>query len=239
MKSLRALYLLSILFMPLAQPQEAEDTVTYEIEVLIYSTPNFKTKEIFNTKNTFLIDPKKVVELSSPPKSINLTAMSESFKYEYKFTDIFKNILSIETKSDDEKLYSKNSGYWFRELNNGNALNSLKRRILRRKDYELLDHYTWHQGVADTEESPFVYLNKDGEYGLYIKTYKSRYLHIDVRAYLESRNNSDLNNLGDKKMTDDNLRKYFIEQNIRVFPNEIYYFDHPKFGIVVSIKDKA
>ena len=85
MKSLRALYLLSILFAPLSQSQNTDALVTYEIEVLIYSTPNFKTKEIFNTKNTFLIDSEKVVELSSPPQSINLTAMSDSFKYEYKY----------------------------------------------------------------------------------------------------------------------------------------------------------
>jgi hypothetical protein len=239
MKSLRALYLLSFLFAPLSQSQDADASVTYEIEVLIYSTPNFKTKEIFNTKNTFLIDSEKVVELSSPPQSINLTAMSESFKYEYKFSDIFKNILSIETSEEKEKVYSTNSGYWFRELNNGNSLNSLKRRILRRKDYELLDHFTWRQGAVDIEDSPFVYLNEDGKYGLYIKTYKSRYLHLDVKAYLESENDSNLIKLGNKIMAEDNLRKFFIEQTIRVFPNEIYYFDHPRFGVIVSIKDKA
>ena len=34
------------------------------------------------------------------------------------------------------------------------------------------------------------------------------------------------------------FKDYFIDQEIRVFPNEVYYFDHPKFGVVISIKDK-
>ncbi len=60
-----------------------------------------------------------------------------------------------------------------------------------------------------------------------------------MKAYLESENDSNLIKLGNKIMAEDNLRKFFIEQTIRVFPNEIYYFDHPRFGVIVSIKDKA
>jgi hypothetical protein len=162
--------------------------------------------------------------------------MNESFKYESKFTDIFKNILFINTEKIEKESFSNNSGFWFRELKEGNTLNTLKRRILRRKDYVLLDHFTWHQGAADIEKSPYVFLHND-KYGLYIKTYKSRYLHLDVKGYLENNFNSPESM--DKKFTANNkLRDFFIDQDIRVFPNEIYYFDHPKFGVVISIKDK-
>ena len=220
----------------LLQSEEVLDVITYEIEVMIYSTPNFKTDEIFHTKNTFLIDEDNIISLSTPDKTINLKAMNESFKYESTFTDIFKNILFPITNKLEKNSFSTNSGFWFRELSEGKSLNTLKRRILRRKDYVLLDHFTWHQGAADIEKSPYVYLHND-KYGLYVKTYKSRYLHLDVKGYLENNFNSPESI--DKKFTANNkLRDFFIDQDIRVFPNEIYYFDHPKFGVVISIKDK-
>ena len=44
--------------------------------------------------------------------------------------------------------------------------------------------------------------------------------------------------MDDEFTANNKLRDFFIDQDIRVFPNEIYYFDHPKFGVVISIKDK-
>ena len=236
MKFLKQFLIIPIFISMLVHSEEVDDVVTYEIEVMIYSTPNFETEEIFNIKNTFSIDDDDLISLSSPDKTINLKAMNESFKYESKFTDIFKNILFINTEKIEKESFSNNSGFWFRELKEGNTLNTLKRRILRRNDYVLLDHFTWHQGAADIEKSPYVFLHND-KYGLYIKTYKSRYLHLDVKGYLENNFNSPESM--DKKFTANNkLRDFFIDQDIRVFPNEIYYFDHPKFGVVISIKDK-
>ena len=236
MKFLRQLLFIFVTFSMLLQSEEVQDVITYEIEVMIYSTPNFKTDEIFHTKNTFLIDEENIISLSTPDKTINLKAMNESFKYESKFTDIFKNILFPITNKLEKNSFSTNSGFWFRELSEGKSLNTLKRRILRRKDYELLDHFTWHQGASNIKESPYVYLHND-KYELYVKTYKSRYLHLDVKGYLENVTNT-LESIDDEFNSNDKLRDFFIDQDIRVFPNEIYYFDHPKFGIVISIKDK-
>ena len=72
---------------------------------------------------------------------------------------------------------------------------------------------------------------------MYIKTYKSRYLHLDVKAYLENGVN-DLGTNNEQSNLENIFKDYFIDQEIRVFPNEVYYFDHPKFGVVISIKDK-
>ena len=72
---------------------------------------------------------------------------------------------------------------------------------------------------------------------MYVKTYKSRYLHLDVKGYLENNFNSP-ESMDDEFTANNKLRDFFIDQDIRVFPNEIYYFDHPKFGVVISIKDK-
>ena len=236
MKFLKKILIIFIVVPLVVQSDDLDSVITYEVEVLIYSTPNFETEEIFKTKNTFLINEDDLIKLSSPDKTINLTAMNESFKYESKFTDIFKNILFLQTDEPEKNSFSANSGFWFRELKEGNSLNTLKRRILRRKDYELLDHFTWHQGASGIDESPYVYLQSE-KYGLYVKTYKSRYLHLDVKAYLENGvNDSGTNN--EQSNLENIFKDYFIDQEIRVFPNEVYYFDHPKFGVVISIKDK-
>ena len=70
-------------------------------------------------------------------------------------------------------------------------------------------------------------MSNDTDFELYVKTYKSRYLHIDLKGFLRN-----------ELLKDDKLTNYYINKDIRVFPNEIYYFDHPKFGVLVSIKDK-
>ena len=53
------------------------------------------------------------------------------------------------------------------------------------------------------------------------------HLHIELKSFLKN-----------EFLNDDKLTNYYINKDIRVFPNEIYYFDHPKFGVLVSIKDK-
>ena len=203
---------------------EAEH-LTYEIEVLIYSTLDDETTEKFPLIEAFNFNNEEIITLSKPIKEVNIQAMNDSFKYENKFADIFKNIILLKAEEDRPKKYSKNSGFWYRDIANGSTLASLKRRLLRRSDYAYLGHYTWHQGALDFEKGSYVQLSDDENFDIFIKIYQSRYLHIDLKSYLKN------------KLKDDELIKYFIDKDIRVFPNEIYYFDHPKFGILVSIKD--
>ena len=223
---LRNLLFIFITFQILLVNSEDSMDLTYEIEVLIYATPENITDEKFILTNYIEVTNNEVVELTTPEKKINLKALNESFNYEYKFGDIFKNILSIRS-NDDEKSFSNNSGFWYRDLDNGKSLASIKRRISRRNDFKYLGHFTWHQGALNSEKSPYVRLSNDTDFELYVKTYKSRYLHIDLKGFLKN-----------ELLKDDRLTNYYINKDIRVFPNEIYYFDHPKFGVLVSIKDK-
>ena len=87
----------------------SEDSMdlTYEIEVLIYATPENITDEKFILTNYIEVTNNEVVELTTPEKKINLKALNESFNYEYKFGDIIKNILSIRS-NDGEKSFSNN-----------------------------------------------------------------------------------------------------------------------------------
>jgi hypothetical protein len=244
--------------------QEINQT-TYEIEVLIYETPNSITDEIFADDYELDVSNKEFIQLTSPPIVINSTALKNSFNFEYKYDEVFEKVDAIKLDNSEDQSYSSNPGYWYRELKSGTVLNSLKRRILRRSDYKLLAHHTWHQGAINRSNSPFVYLSDKSNYAVLIKMYKSRYLHIDIQGFIgivdipiSTENKNVIKRISniffqrgnpksepaeksetlDEELKGQNFIKYMIDEDIRVFPNEVYYFDHPKFGIVVSIKDK-
>lgn len=280
MRYLSNLLIIPIFLISLDIQSKDFDINTYEIEVLIFATSSEITKEAFQEITELNLEGEKVINLIEPPKTINLSAMSNSFKHEYKYEDIFKNI-DVFTSNNPKDTFSKNTGYWFREIKDPSSLNSLKRRMLRRKDYELLGHYSWHQGMLAEEESPFIHIvDEDGKFGLLVKAYESRYLHLDLKAYIGqinietnaspkeitaisnkkliantiSENDKKINvKIGESqsliRLYEDNtqtiakekaedLITFYIDQDTRIFANEIYYFDHPKFGVVISIKDK-
>ena len=61
-------------------------------------------------------------------------------------------------------------------------------------------------------------------YGFFLKYNKTRLMPIILKSYLGTLDNS--NNL-----------KIFIDVEKRIFDNEIHFFDHPHFGVIVSISD--
>ena len=80
-------------------------------------------------------------------------------------------------------LSNPNPQLWFNENKSLTKLETFKRRIERRSDYELIDSGSWVQGVFDSNSSKFVNVISN-ELNLYIKTYKERYLHLDVLGCL-------------------------------------------------------
>ena len=83
---------------------EAEH-LTYEIELLIYSTLDDETTEKFPLIEAFNFNNEKIITLSKPIKKVNIQAMNDSFKYENKFADIFKNINLLKAEEDRPKNY--------------------------------------------------------------------------------------------------------------------------------------
>ena len=60
-----------------------------------------------------------------------------------------------------------------------------------------------------------------GDYGFYIKLYKKRFLHLELKSFINQKGNNGI--------------KIFIDKEHRIFNEEIYLFDHPEFGILFSI----
>ena len=80
---LRNLLFIFITLQILLVNSEDSMDLTYEIEVLIYATPENITDEKFILTNYIKVTNNEVVELTTPEKKINLKALNESFNYEY------------------------------------------------------------------------------------------------------------------------------------------------------------
>ena len=137
--------------------------------------------------------------------------MSEFYK------DLFDNIDSLDINKLPEPLY--------RDYDNLTVLNELKNKIGNDKDYILLDSKSWIQTSPDNESIDYLSYQSQNNYGFLIKLYKKRFMHIDLKAYL-----------GDLYTKSPNIT-IFIDNEKRIFNEEIHFFDHPYFGVVVSVNE--
>ena len=137
--------------------------------------------------------------------------MSEFYK------DLFNNIDSLDINKLPKPLY--------RDHDDLTVLNELKNKIGNDKDYILLDSKSWIQTIPDNESIDYLSYQSQNNYGFLIKLYKKRFMHIDLKAYL-----------GDLYTKNPNIT-IFIDNEKRIFNEEIHFFDHPYFGVVVSVNE--
>jgi hypothetical protein len=123
-----------------------------------------------------------------------------------------------------------NESKWYERQGNLNQLDNIYRRLDRRKEYRILHKLSWLQPALGKDDSPFVHEIFDDN-GFLIKLYKSRYLHLDVIAYLEGNLRTDKNpdlikqiKFGALKSSiPDNVTNYEIEIDAEIInSNEIY-----------------
>ena len=192
-----------------------EDTAEYKIELIIFKYIDFKSNETFKTK--LKIPDKNIVylfdeaSLFSKTEYSNFSNMSEFYK------DLFDNIDSLDINKLPKPLY--------RDNDNLTILNKLKNKIGSDKDYTLIDSKSWIQTIPDNESIDYLSYQSQNNYGFLIKLYKKRFMHIDLKAYL-----------GNLYTRSPNIT-IFIDNEKRIFNEEIHFFDHPYFGVVVSVNE--
>ena len=207
----RSLLLILLINISFAQ----EDAAEYKIEMIIFKYNDFQTNETFNTK--LKIPDKNIVylfdeaSLFSKTEYSNFSNMSEFYK------DLFDNIDSLDINKLPKPLY--------RDNDNLTILNKLKNKIGSGKDYTLIDSKSWIQTIPDNESIDYLSYQSQNNYGFLIKLYKKRFMHIDLKAYL-----------GDLYTKSPNIT-IFIDNEKRIFNEEIHFFDHPYFGVVVSVNE--
>ena len=213
MKFFKKRFLLLILLINISFAQE--DAAEYKIEMIIFKYNDFQTNETFKTK--LKIPDKNIVylfdeaSLFSKTEYSNFSNMSEFYK------DLFDNIDSLDINKLPKPLY--------RDNDNLTILNKLKNKIGSDKDYTLIDSKSWIQTIPDNESIDYLSYQSQNNYGFLIKLYKKRFMHIDLKAYL-----------GNLYTRSPNIT-IFIDNEKRIFNEEIHFFDHPYFGVVVSVNE--
>ena len=254
----------------------------YNIEIIIFKYLNNQSNELFDSE--LKIPNEEIIRFYDPDLYINKSALNNFSKNNTFFTNLFKNIkpkyLNSEENNSIKKIINPNPKNWFRESNNLNILKKIKGQIIKNKNLEFIDSKSWIQGIDDYKSSKYIYDdNKLKNYGFYIKLYKQRFMHVEIKAFmgvnnedtkivsvenhikeLEKKiysndkfiNNYDLdinytkeidnimitNNKDTSEFIVNTDLNIYIDEEKRIFNEEVYLFDHPNFGIILSLTQK-
>ena len=194
---------------------EAEDI--YKVEVIIIKF------------NDVIVDEKFINNLDFSPTVIKKLKENEIILIPEKFIDnalISSDLLDIEIETienddnsiDVTEIKKYFELYEYSELEN---LNFLIGRLRWRENIEILDSLSWYQPLKDQDEYTYHY-DQENNLSLYLNVYKSRYLHLNLKAFVGKLN------------FDENITT-FIDEDRRVKNSEINYFDHPNMGLIIKV----
>ena len=194
---------------------EAEDI--YKVEVIIIKFKDVIVDEKFNNNLDF------------SPTVINKLKENEIILIPEKFIDnalISSDLLDIEIetiKNDNNLMNEKEIKKYFElyEYSDIENLNFLIGRLRWRENIEILNSLSWYQPLEDQDEYTYHY-DQENNLSLYLNIYESRYLHLNLKAFLGKLN------------FDENIT-IFIDEDRRVKNSEINYFDHPNMGLIIKV----
>ena len=101
--------------------------------------------------------------------------------------------------------------------------------------YRVLTHQRWIQSMDGKAAVKARRIGAGNELDGLVKVYMSRYLHADVQLVLK-----DESRAGGER---DAARYYRLDEQRRVKNQEVHYYDHPRFGVLLRVsaleKDSA
>mgnify|MGYP005676689985 FL=1 len=216
-------FLISILFLTCMNSfaQNSKNDV-YMVEVIIFENLEMIGDEELQPKNLNLGNIDSIHLVDKTKISVNKKSIKKSFDHAGK--DFLVEMLAIdpmkEKQNDDTEIASLfnnlDESNWYKKQENLNQLNGIYRRIDRRKEYKILHRQAWLQPALDKEKSPHIHeiFNNNG---LLVKLYQSRYLHLDVIAYLDGNLKTDSNTELIKEIKLDALKNSI--------PNDVINYD--------------
>jgi len=204
---------LSLLIITLFNSQfiKAENVDEYKIEMVLFKFSDNTNTELFNIT---LIEP----ESNEIINFYDSNYTSTKSKYS-KFENISEYV-SLLIKNDINNAEIEHPSIWYRDSDNLEVLQKFKNNIGKSNNLNFLGHHSWIQNIPEYDKSKYLHFY-NSDYGFYIKIYKKRFLHLGLKSYIKKNKNSDI--------------EIFIDKEQRIFNEEIYLFDHPKFGILFSI----
>tara|TARA_B100000767_G_scaffold230424_1_gene221478 strand:+ start:10572 stop:11420 length:849 start_codon:yes stop_codon:yes gene_type:complete len=260
----------------------SDDLKEYQIEIIIFKNLENNVSETFNSE--LKVPDGEMLSFYTPNIKVNKKLFQE-YKKESVFLEFLKGIRPFKSKIKDKdealNVRATNPEKWFRKSSELITLNNIRNKLSTKKEYRVLDSYSWIQNISNERDAMFLSeVNIDNSFGYYLKFYKTRFMHIDFKAYL-GRAKKESNylitksyiNKFDEKMLENleeiksidldlklnkkneffeiNLNKkiesleriesqilnIYIDEEKRIFNDEIHYFDHPYFGIIISVKE--
>ena len=206
--------LLATLFMfSLSSFAFSENDEEYMIEVIVFEQIEIIGNEKLEPKNLNLINFKTIALLEKPKIVVNEEMISQSFNQDHPDFIVdqktIDQMIDEQTKEDSDPpplLKNIDEAKWYEKQQNLNQLNNIYRRLDRRKEYRILHKASWLQPALSEDSSPFVY-EIFGNNGFLIKLYQSRYLHLDLIAYLEGNLKTETNQELIKEIRFDALKR--------------------------------
>lgn len=204
----------------------------YSVEIVVFEQLEIIGNEEFESQklniegiNTIALQDK--LEISLNEKSIINSFDFEENEYSVDMIPFNKaNIINKEPSEISKiKTYSQmDESKWFERKSKLDQLNNIYSRLDRRKEYKILHKESWIQPALSKESAPYIHEIFDNN-GLLIKLYKSRYLHLDVIAYLEGNlsSNSDKSIINKikfdalKNSIPDDIKDYKIKIDTKIF----------------------
>lgn len=158
----------------------------YKVEIIVFKFKNIETNE--NFINELNLPNRNVINLVEPKLFLNKDALSNFPKNNSFFSNLLRNINPLknqQTSSNDEIKTIINPKNWYRESSEIDKLSKLYKNIKLNNQLIYLDSKSWIQSIDDENKSKYVFIeNNDKEFGFFLKLYRKRFLHLDLKAYL-------------------------------------------------------
>ena len=190
--------IVALFIFSLSSIAQSESQEEYIIEVIIFEQLEKIGNERLEPKDLNLMDLDTIALLDKPDIVLNEKTILRSFDYDE--SDLVIDQLIIDNNKNEQIQESDpsisaikiNESKWYERQQKLKQLDNIYRRLDRRKEYRILHKLSWMQPALEKSDSPFVH-EIFNDNGFLIRLYKSRYLHLDVIAYLDGNFRTDKN----------------------------------------------
>ena len=190
--------IVALFIFSLSSIAQSESQEEYIIEVIIFEQLEKIGNERLEPEDLNLMGLDTIALLDKPDVVLNEKTILRSFDYDE--SDLAIDQLIIDNNKNEQIQESDpsisaikiNESKWYERQQKLKQLDNIYRRLDRRKEYRILHKLSWMQPALGKSDSPFVH-EIFNDNGFLIRLYKSRYLHLDVIAYLEGNFRTDKN----------------------------------------------